>query len=216
VQPHPEEYNPLDYTNLTRHCVDELMRRGPFKLPLEQDFLGAGVYALFYTGPLALYTVIRSPDATVPIYVGKAVPPGGRKGGRGKPAAHSRALSGRLAEHTASIKAASDLSTDDFLCRYLVVTPLWITMAERFLIEHYRPVWNVGMDGFGNHDPGSGRYEGEVTWWDALHPGRTWAEKLRQTKSQEQGRDRARKLLCEYDITPKEVSPEDIEPHDGD
>ena len=80
----PDEYNPLDYQNLTRHCVDELMRRGPFELPLKQDFFGAGVYALFYTGNDPIYAKIRSPNADWPIYVGKAVPPGGRKGG-GKP-----------------------------------------------------------------------------------------------------------------------------------
>lgn len=80
----PDEYNPLDYQNLTRHCVDELMRRGPFELPLKQDFFGAGVYALFYKGADPFYAKICSPDAEWPIYVGKAVPPGGRKGG-GKP-----------------------------------------------------------------------------------------------------------------------------------
>lgn len=56
-------------------------------------------------------------------------------------------------------------------------------MAERFLIEHYRPVWNLCIEGFGLHDPGKGRHAGEVPWWDALHPGRSWAAKLRQTKT---------------------------------
>ncbi|MBK7823250.1 MAG: Eco29kI family restriction endonuclease [Tessaracoccus sp.] len=211
----PNEYNPLDYQNLTKHCVDELMRRGPFELPLEQDFFGAGVYALFYTGDDPVYAKIRSPDAEWPIYVGKAVPPGGRKGG-GKPAAQSKSLSGRLAEHTASIKAASNLSIDDFLCRYLVVTPLWITMAERFLIEHYLPLWNIGMDGFGNHDPGSGRHAGEITWWDALHPGRSWAKKLSQTKTPASAQAHLKKLLANYETTPKAVSLEDIEPHEDE
>jgi len=30
-------------------------------------------------------------------------------------------------------------------------------------------VWNVVIDGFGNHDPGAGRYNGERTRWDTLH-----------------------------------------------
>ena len=55
----PDEYNPLDYQNLTRHCVDELMRRGPFELPLKQDFFGAGVYALFYTGNDPIYAKVH-------------------------------------------------------------------------------------------------------------------------------------------------------------
>jgi len=75
------EYNPLDYANLTRNCVEELLRRGPFKLPLEDDLVGSGVYALFYTGRDARYASIVSKEAEWPIYVGKAIPPGGRKGG---------------------------------------------------------------------------------------------------------------------------------------
>ena len=31
--------------------------------------------------------------------------------------------------------------------------------------------------GFGNHDPGSGRYKGLRPRWDVLHPGRAWADK---------------------------------------
>jgi hypothetical protein len=33
------------------------------------------------------------------------------------------------------------------------------------------------IDGFGNHDPGSGRYKGVRPRWDVLHPGRSWADK---------------------------------------
>ncbi len=177
------EYNPLDYENLTRNCVEELMRRGPFKLPLAGEFEGAGVYALFYQGSSPLYGRISSLDALQPIYVGKAVPAGGRKGA--KEEGTTMALFRRLSEHTRSLQAASStLNINDFVCRYLVVTPLWITMSERFLLEHYRPVWNVCLDGFGNHDPGAGRLQGEITWWDALHPGRAWATRLQATRSQ--------------------------------
>jgi len=176
-----EEYNPLDYDNLTKNCVQELMTRGPFIFPMAR-FQGSGVYALFYTGGLAFYSSLRSPDAVLPIYVGKAVPPGARKGLSG--GTRSFSLFGRLTEHMHSIGSAVNLEVADFLCRYLVVTPLWITMAERFLIEHYRPLWNVWIDGFGNHPPGKGRPAGEISWWDALHPGREWATLLRQTRSQ--------------------------------
>lgn len=190
------EYNPLDYENLTRNCVEELMRRGPDKLPPSADFAGAGVYALFYNGSLKIYSKVRSPDSTWPIYVGKAVPPGGRKGGGSSGAdGSSKALFGRIAEHAKSIEAAESLKVGDFLCRYLVVTPLWITMAERFLIEHYKPVWNVCIEGFGNHDPGSGRHQGEITWWDALHPGRAWARNLRQTRTSADAETRLQEFL---------------------
>jgi hypothetical protein len=51
-------------------------------------------------------------------------------------------------------------------------------LAESLLIERYRPLWNVVVDGFGNHDPGSGRHQGKRPNWDTLHPGRAWASRL--------------------------------------
>lgn len=185
-----EPYNPLDYKNLTASVVRELVARDPVVLPLVERFPGPGVYALFYNGPLPFYASVASPEWAWPIYVGKAILPGGRKGGRkkAKPVVDMAkpALFGRIAQHVRSIRAADNLDLDDFRCRYLTVIPLWITMAERFLIEHYRPVWNVCVEGFGIHNPGKGRHEGEIPWWDALHPGRTWATRLKQTRTQEQ------------------------------
>jgi hypothetical protein len=212
----PGEYNPLDYANLTKHCVQELMVRRPVKLGDLKEFPGAGVYALFYTGKLPFYAKVCSPDAQWPIYVGKAVPEGARKGGK-KPKASKggngkrvvaassgrtveeappgKELYGRLCDHAKSIGAAkSTLSLDDFLVRYLVVTPVWITMAERFLIEYFKPAWNHLIEGFGNHDPGSGRYNGMISWWDVLHPGREWALKLKQGRT----RPEALALLADF------------------
>ncbi len=143
-------FNPLDYANLTKNVIDELMRQGPFALPLERVFIGAGVYALFYVG--AEYALEKSLDAQRPIYVGKAVPAGARKGLISNEPVAETNLYDRLAEHTASIKAAEDLASADFLCRYLVVEPLWIVMAEQFLITNFKPLWNLELDGFGNHN----------------------------------------------------------------
>ncbi|MBN1485361.1 MAG: Eco29kI family restriction endonuclease [Chloroflexia bacterium] len=42
----------------------------------------------------------------------------------------------------------------------------------------WNPLWNSGLDGFGNHDPGRGRYNQAKSEWDVLHPGRPWAERL--------------------------------------
>lgn len=190
-----QEYNPLDYENLTKNIVQELMNRGPYVLPLAQNFPGAGVYALFYVGDFPPYAPIRSTNACHPIYVGKAVPAGGRKGLSSGGRTVGRPLYGRITEHFGSIQAAQNIRTEDFLCRFLIVTPLWITMAERFLIEHYRPIWNVCVEGFGLHDPGRGRHEGEVSWWDALHPGRPWAARLRHTKTADTVRQRLQTFL---------------------
>lgn len=185
-----EVYNPLDYPNLTESLVRELMARGPFTLPPTERFEGAGVYALFYAGGHEAYQSISNTDANRPIYVGKAIPAGGRLGQRGGEAATGRELFNRLREHSRSIAAAENLNLSDFMCRYLVVTPLWITMAERFLIEHYQPVWNVTLDGFGIHNPGKGRYAGEISWWDAMHSGRAWAQNLQQTRDSAQAESR--------------------------
>ncbi|WP_224242239.1 Eco29kI family restriction endonuclease [Hyalangium gracile] len=188
-----KEYNPLDYANLTRNCVEELMRQGPYRLEFNKPFAGAGVYALFYVGPRPEYRPIKSRDATWPIYVGKAVPPGARKGG--KSGQTSRALYIRLRQHLESINQTRNLEPHHFRCRFLVVTPLWITMAERFLIEKFQPAWNVCIEGFGNHHPGKGRAKTQRSLWDILHPGRDWAEKLLTTRTTKGVKARLRAYL---------------------
>src|SRR5271165_5252062 len=55
---------------------------------------------------------------------------------------------------------------------------LFVPMAERLMIQTHRPLWNVRIDGFGNHDPGGSRYDQERFPWDTLHPGRYWAPRL--------------------------------------
>ena len=32
--------------------------------------------------------------------------------------------------------------------RFLAVVPVWITLTERFLIDYFKPVWNLCLDGF--------------------------------------------------------------------
>lgn len=189
-------YNPLDYDNLTENLVRALMERGPYSLPLDGAFKGPGVYALFYNGEFHAYQLVRSPDASVPIYVGKAVQKGARKGRKEDGGSE---LFSRIKEHVNSIQAAENLRLSDFTCRYLVVVPLWITMAERFLLERYQPIWNVCLDGFGNHDPGKRRHQSELSWWDALHPGRAWAEKLTKSRTAEQ----AMELLRRFSVSPE-------------
>lgn len=54
-----------------------------------------------------------------------------------------------------------------------------ISTIEAALIKLNRPLWNTALDGFGNHDPGSGRYEQAKSDWDVIHAGRLWAEKCK-------------------------------------
>jgi hypothetical protein len=92
-------------------------------------------------------------------------------------ATHGQDLFKRLSEHRKSIEATSNLKIEDFCCRYLVLDDIWIPLGETLLISKTAPVWNSILDGFGNHDPGSGRRAGMISRWDVVHPGRSWAEK---------------------------------------
>ena len=166
--------------------VTTLLEKTPEPLPPEKVFVGAGVYAIYYKGDFAPYSKIVSPRYKVPIYVGKAVPTGGRKGQASTTPSSSNELFKRLKEHAKSVEQAENLKLQDFSCRHLVVLPVWVSIAEQFLINHYRPIWNIVLEGFGNHDPGKGRKDMRRPRWDIVHPGRAWAKKLEAEESREQ------------------------------
>ena len=180
----PEPYDPLNYDNLARNVVSALLEIEPAVLPPSDPFQGTGVYAMYYMGDLKYYRAIASPKCDIPIYVGKAIPKGGRKG-TSEAGAKGYELFARLQQHANSVKQAENLRLEHFKCRYLVVVPVWITLAERFLIDHFRPLWNTVVDGFGNHPPGAGRASMRRPRWDILHPGRAWAGRLQATETQE-------------------------------
>lgn len=144
--------------------------------------MGAGVYVIYYVGALEWYAPIatRNRDArfSQPIYVGKAIPKGGRKGGIGADASKGVALRDRLGQHRESIVQAKNLDIADFHYRSLVVDDIWIPLGENMLIEQFKPVWNLVIDGFGNKDPGNRRKTQYRSPWDVIHPGREFAEKL--------------------------------------
>ncbi len=179
-------YDPLDYENLARSVVTALLESASTALPPTETFSGSGVYALYYTGSLPFYSHISSSDLHKPIYVGKAVPTGARKGSRGGDSDLSTELYRRLHDHAKSIDQAKNLALVEFRVRHLVVVPVWITLAERFLIDHFRPVWNTVIEGFGNHDPGRGRRAMRRPRWDIVHPGRSWAAKLKAVETVEE------------------------------
>lgn len=176
-------FNPLDKRNLGASVAEALLAGSPKPLDDITPFQGAGVYALYYTGDFPAYRSLVEPNQDgrfqTPIYVGKAIPAGARKGG-GLGETHTRALFKRLSEHAESIRAAENLDIQDFHCRYLVVDDIWIPLGESLLIARFAPVWNSLVDGFGNHDPGKGRRQGLRPRWDVLHPGRAWASKCRE------------------------------------
>ena len=171
-------YNPLDKNNLGASVADALLERGKTSIEDIEQFIGAGIYAIYYSGDFASYNHIATNE--IPIYVGKAVPPGARKGDFGLNTDPGQALCKRLKEHSESIRQTSNIELRDFQCRYLVVDDIWIPLGEALLIAKFSPVWNKIIDGFGNHDPGKGRYQQLRSRWDTLHPGRSWAHKCQK------------------------------------
>ncbi|MCF0093114.1 Eco29kI family restriction endonuclease [Micromonospora sp. MH99] len=192
---HTKPYNPLDRVELGKSVERALLARPLAPLPPKVAFPGAGLYAIYYVGDLDLYRSIAPPrhePGEIPIYVGRASAPGARQGALGlRSTTRQPALFNRLKEHAKSVQLAEVYSDEqgqpglhlaDFLCRYLVADDIWVPLAEALLIAHYRPVWNVLIDGFGNHDPGKGRGGQARSSWDMLHPGRAWAAKRPATK----------------------------------
>lgn len=173
-----EPFNPLAMENLAHSIVTRMMETDPTPLDSTPRFLGAGIYAIYYSGQFPTYrdlTLTNVNKLVAPIYVGKAVPAGGRRGLNVATHASTRALADRIRQHANSVRAATNLDIVDFAARWIVVEDIWIPLGESALIREYRPVWNAIVDGFGNHDPGKGRGAGLRSRWDTLHPGRPWA-----------------------------------------
>lgn len=176
-------FNPLDKKNLGASVAEAMLEGKVHPLKKLSEFKGAGIYAIYYSGSFSAYSEIAKRNDNgkfgAPIYVGKAVPAGARKGGGASSGTVGKPLFNRLSEHAESIRSVSNLDIADFACRFLVVDDIWIPLGESLLIAHFSPVWNALIDGFGNHDPGSGRYNGMRPRWDVLHPGRAWAAKCK-------------------------------------
>jgi len=175
-------YNPLDRENLGRSVAEAMLEQLAQPLGSLKSFKGAGIYAIYYTGNFSAYAPLaiqnRDGKFTRPIYVGKAVPSGARKGDSGS--SKGTPLYGRIKQHADSIREAKNLKIEDFYCRFLVVDDIWIPLGESLLIARFSPLWNRLLDGFGNHNPGKGRVDGMRPRWDVLHPGRPWAPKYKE------------------------------------
>ncbi len=175
-------YNPLDKMNLGRSVAEALLLSPVVPLAQIPDLIGAGVYAIYYTGGFKAYGPVAEKNQNgvfeQPIYVGKAVPKGARKGGLAFDASKGRALRDRLRQHAGSIDDATNLNLGDFHFRSLVVDDIWIPLGENMMIEQFKPIWNLVIDGFGNKDPGRRRATQYRSPWDVLHRGRQFAQKL--------------------------------------
>lgn len=173
-------------------------------LPPPEKFVGTGVYALYYIGKNKLYKTLYDANRVEfkqPIYVGKAVPSGWRQSRVRSTGDNSHELFRRLCDHTNSINSVDNLNIADFYCRFMILEKAasdMIGTVEAALIRHYTPIWNSCIDGFGNHDPGKGRYRQAKSDWDILHRGREWAERcIGETVSRKAIEDKVRKYFEE-------------------
>lgn len=99
-------YDPLTYDNLMAGVIRHFETLTLELLDPVSDIEGPGIYALFYAGDFPAYQAIA--DTTLPIYVGKAVPPGSRRGDDVN--VQSPALKARLREHANSIRRTQNLA----------------------------------------------------------------------------------------------------------
>ena len=155
-------------------------------LPPQTQFTGVGVYALYYIGRNSLYDAYSTKNRLeyrFPIYVGKAVPRGWRQARTSISLLNEgNELYTRLNQHKTTLTFVKQLEPKDFMCRFVIFEDTssdMISTIESNLIKLNKPLWNTVLDGFGNHDPGNGRYNQAKSDWDVVHPGRTFADKCK-------------------------------------
>lgn len=172
-------FNPLEKRVLGASIAEVLLTTKVYSLSSPFPFRGPGVYAIYYVGAdFAPYEPIARQNANGrfvwPIYVGQALPSGGRRGiGT---VDDEPTLRDRLGKHRRSIAAVTeDFGVGDFHYRALVMDDAFIRLAETSLLALYKPIWNNYVDGFGNNAPGERRVSSRRSRWDTLHGGRMQA-----------------------------------------
>ena len=201
-------FNPLDTENIAKSICSELASGIAIPLSAGLERMGSGIYALYYIGDFEPYRQIscmnRSEQFLRPIYIGKAVPRGARKGYAHGAKCLDNALSRRLSNHYQTLEQVENLSASDFYYRSLRLDSIWASVGETVAIEKWQPLWNTVIDGFGNKTPGKGRSAQERSAWDMLHPGRHFVKNLKLPKnssSYESLRDRVISSLCKESLS---------------
>lgn len=86
-------------------------------LPPPENFIGSGVYAIYYIGKCPYYRTIyelNRIEFKQPIYVGKAVPQGWRQARKRAEGVFPNELFRRLNDHTKSVTQVENLNLADF------------------------------------------------------------------------------------------------------
>lgn len=177
-------YSSPDFDEIIKDTIRFFNGTPVYELPISERFSGTGVYAIYCIAESGIYSKFHLINRTafhVPIYVGKAVPKGWRQARAvSNKQLNSYELSSRLREHSRTLTIGAGLNLSDYLCRFMILEGKesdLIGTVEAALIRKYRSLWNTLIDGFGNHDPGKGRYEQAKSDWDVCHSGRAWADK---------------------------------------
>jgi hypothetical protein len=183
-------YTSPDFDEIVKDMIRFFNGTPVHSIPPPERFYGAGVYALYCISRDGVYSKFNLVNRTafhMPIYVGKAVPRGWRQARASQNGERKGyELNNRINQHARSIELAENLEREDFFCRFMILEEKesdLIGIIEAALIRKYKPIWNTLLDGFGNHDPGKGRYEQAKSDWDVCHPGRPWAAKCQGAHS---------------------------------
>ena len=133
-------YDPFTYDTLMAGMVLRFEQQPLLDLAKPIEARGPGIYSLLYIGDFDAYNPITKKDW--PIYVGRATPSGSRRGSetRSRNSTGWNRLQKRLEEHRESLNQAKNLRIEHFKYRALPTEPVWIDIAERFLIRSFRPV----------------------------------------------------------------------------
>jgi hypothetical protein len=188
-------FNPLTVPNLALALALELLEQPVYPLSPSESFPGAGIYAIYYLGEFSAYRELvkrnKGDQCRAPIYVGRAVRQGTRKGIDFSPTSQPSVFR-RIRDHSKSVEQTS-LKVADFRFRYLIVEDAFIDLAESVLISLFRPLWNQVVDGFGNNPTGKPRAGQGKSDWDVLHPGR-----VRGTGKEKRPRERILESINEH------------------
>ncbi|MBV9066250.1 MAG: Eco29kI family restriction endonuclease [Methylobacteriaceae bacterium] len=176
-------FDPANPDTIGRLVVLALLAQDRVPLLELRPTYGSGVYAIYYVGDHPAYAEIANTET--PIYVGKADPDEPRAA---TPREQGVRLFGRLADHRDAVREVETYATangitdalrvQDFECRRLVCATNAQLVAERHLIDVFKPAWNSETKicfGISKHGDNSETRRNKKSPWDVLHPGRDWA-----------------------------------------
>jgi hypothetical protein len=176
-------FDPANPDTVGRLVVLALLAQDRVPLTELRPTYGSGVYSIYYIGQHPAYAEITRTET--PIYVGKADPD---QPMAATPRAQGVRLFSRLADHRSAIREVETfaaqhgltdaLRVDDFECRRMVCATNAQLVAERHLIDIFKPAWNSETKicfGISKHGDSSEIRRNKKSPWDVLHPGRDWA-----------------------------------------